>query len=190
MTGNAHVPASMTPSNQRKQALTRRLIVWSACLLTYGITLVLLRSIKTATGLDPFSILIQGFLPIGAVCVAGLAVSGFMLGAAYVKLRADRWDLLFLLLACFLLNFIIVAVDYRLLLAAQPELAAHLSYGRYFALALTTPEYLTSSSHFGAAPPHPIGEPGWLLLLPRLGCLLGVAKLVHSRYDAGPSYAV
>jgi hypothetical protein len=186
-----YAPASATLSHQEyKRRIVRRLSVWGLCILTYCVTLALVHAIKAATGLDPFSVVFKGFIPVGAVCVAAVAISGFVLGAHYFKLPADRWDLLFLMASCFLLQFIIVAVDYWLLLRAHSELAGSLSYGRYFSLALTTPEYVFTSSTYGTSRPHAIGESGWILLLPRMGCLLGVAKLAHTKFETESNYSV
>jgi hypothetical protein len=189
MTDYAHASATL-PNLEYKRRIVRRLTVWGICILTYCITLALMRAIKVATGLDPFSVVLKGFIPVGAVCVAALAISGFVLGAHLFKLPADRWDLLFLMACCVLLQFIIVAVDYWLLLQAHSELAGRLSYGRYFSLALTTPEYVFTSSSYGTSRPQAIGESGWILLLPRLGCLLGVAKLAHTKFEADANYSV
>lgn len=189
MTDNPRAPS--TPSNaESRQRLVRRLGVWGLCIVTYCLTLALLGSIKMATGLDPFSVVLQGFIPVGAVCVAAVAISGFVLGAYHVKLKADRWDLLFLMAACLLLQFVIVAVDYWLLLRAHSALAGRLSYGQFFSLVLTTPEYAFTSSQYGNSGPRAIGEAGYILLLPRLGFLLAVAKLAHTKFDGGTKYSM
>ncbi len=168
----------------------RRLTVWGLCLFSYSLTLVLLRTIKLGTGLDPFSVVFQGFIPVGAVCVAAVAISGFVLGAHYYKLTADRWDLLFLMAACVLLQFVIVGIDYWLLLRTHAELVGRLSYGQYFSLVLITPEYVSSSAQYGNSAPRPIGEAGYLLLLPRLGFLLALAKFAHTKFEAPTQYGV
>jgi hypothetical protein len=155
----------------------QRLVIWGMCSVSLCITLALIRSIKVSTGLDPFSVLVYGFLPVGAMLVAGMACAGYMLGARHFQWRADGWDLLFLMATCLLLQILLVAIDYWSALAGSPELAGHLSYAKFFAETLTTAEYIGKSHNY--AQYHPLGEPGLLLMLPRIGGLLALAKVIH-----------
>ena len=158
----------------------QRLVIWGLCTVSLCITLALIRSIKVKTGLDPFSVLVYGFIPVGAMFVAGMASAGYILGAQYFKWRADGWDLLFLMSICLLLQILLVAIDYWSALAARPDLVGHLSYAKFFSETLTTAEYIGKSHDF--ARPHPLGEAGLLLMLPRIGGLLALAKLIHGSF--------
>jgi hypothetical protein len=189
MNNNLYAPPLSQIPGERAPA--QRYAIWGLCLVTLCITIAFIRAVKVGTGIDPFSITFWGFVPVGAMLAAAAATSGYMLAAHRLHWQADLWDLLFLMAACLMLQVLLVAVDYWALLLARPSLSGQLSYSQYFAESLTQAQYTVQSRQYGTSRPQAIGESGWILLLPRLGCLLAIAKVIHGnvgRAKVYPSY--
>lgn len=124
------------------------------CLVTLCITIAVIHTIKAVIDVDPFSLTFWGFVPVGAVCVALAAISGYMLAAARMNWQSDIWDLLFLMVTCLMLQVLLVGSEYVAILMAGPQEATPVGFGRFFSDSLTQAEYTIHSRQFGTSRAH------------------------------------
>ncbi len=157
-----------------------RLKIWGFCLVTTALTIALLQTTKQTTGLNLIGFTMWVFVPVGALVVAALALTGFWGAANRYQWLPDTADLLFLMTLCVLLQVVPVALDYWTVLHFRPDLDGHLSFGTFFSHSLKSATYVINSSQHPNAPPQAMGDAGLVMLLPRMGCLLAMAKIVHS----------
>jgi phage shock protein PspC (stress-responsive transcriptional regulator) len=168
--------------------LAKRLTIWGFCLISLALAIAINHFLSVAVRMEIFSIAMWGFVPVGAMCVAAFALAGYVIGVKKFGWSPDGIDLLFLMLVCLSLQFFTVAVAYWALLADMPVLRDRLSLGQFFVIDLTQSQY-TSVQDIGKKT-QPIGSAGFFLLIPRLGCLLAVAKIVQSSFGGGKDYSV
>lgn len=173
------------------QTPRQRLALWGMCMASLLLATALVKLIAAVVGIDVFSILLWSFVPVGAIAVAAVALSGYAAGAQLFRWQGDGWDLLFLMVVCLALQLLMVGVDYLWLLRAQPSLAHQLTFAKFFSYSITSVEYqFNSSSVPQASMPYPqaVGDAGYLLLMPRIGALLAMAKVVHGSVGRQKSY--
>jgi hypothetical protein len=139
-------------------------------------------------GFSLFSYSLWFVLPIGAIGLAFFATSGFVLGAMQSRRKATSIDLAFLMLICFMLQVLVVAADYWALRVVGRLDGSSSNFLSYFVLSITESYYSTSSRYFGTTAPARVGDSGWLTFVPRIGCLLGVAKVVHMSFAVNQGY--
>jgi hypothetical protein len=160
-----------------------RLRVWLPCLASFALTVALIHACKMFTGLDLFSFVMWAFVPVGAMVCGAIALSGFMYGANRHAWSPDGWDLLFLMTLCVLLQLLLVALEYWTVQLVHPEWVDGMGFAHFFSASLMSAKYTIHSRQFAnAAPAQAMGQAGLLMLLPRMGCLLAMAKVVQSSF--------
>lgn len=164
-----------------------RLKIWALCVVSLCISVAINYVFEAEFGLNLFSIILWRFVPVGAMAMAFVAGGGFVLGATRYQWRADRLDLLFLMVICVSLQILIVVVAYWAMLVQYPN-ASSISFARFFERVVTSMQYTSVSRQFGVSKAAELGEAGWLLVIPRIGCLLAIAKVIHSKCGGDKPY--
>lgn len=163
---------------------------WLLCLVTLLLTIALNFALRRTFGYDVFSVTFWFVIPVGAVLLAFCAVSGFAFVAARSGRKANWLDLVFLMGVCLALQILVVAADYiSLRLSGVIPPGAEVTFYDYFLCSITATEYVTYSRQFGATASAPVGDAGWFILLPRVACLLAIAKVTHTKFAGNSGYA-
>ena len=160
--------------------------------LVRGLTLVTLVlavianvAIAEVAGSEPFLYVWWMIIPVGAVAVAAVAVSGFLGGCRLLQVRPEQGDLPFLMAVCMALPLSILGLEYLLPIHHGHALSEVMSFGQFVASSVTDTKMEVHSAQFGSSGLQPLGEFGWFQLVPRLAALLAVAKIVHTSCGGG-----
>ncbi|MES3024292.1 MAG: hypothetical protein V4857_22215 [Pseudomonadota bacterium] len=156
-----------------------RFKVWGLCLSTLCIAVAINFFAHKWIAINLFSLTFWGFVPVGAIALALIALSGFMLGAGFLNYRSDGVDVGFLMAVCLSLQLLVVAVDYWVLLMAHSQVASQLSFGQFFARHISLSKLTSYSREMGGAT-QVAGDAGFMLLIPRIGVLLAMAKIAST----------
>ena len=167
-----------------------RTLRWLFTAATLLLTVALNSAIQFVTGFDMYSLTLWVAVPAGATILALCSVIGFAFGARRFGREADHLDLFYLMVICIALQVLVVAVPYlRLQWSGAMPQRASLPFFSYFLQSMTSGQYIVYSHQFGVSAPKQIGEFGWLLFFPRMGCSLAMAKFVHSMFAPKKGYA-
>jgi hypothetical protein len=134
---------------------------------------------------DPIQFAMWFVLPVGAIIVGGVAVSGYVLGCRRGRLAPHPFDLQFLMALCLTLPLLTVGMEYLAVLFFDGvPLQRMRSFADVVAGSVTESTLSVTDSHFGTASAR-VGEFGWFILVPRLAALLAVAKIAHAASGGG-----
>ncbi|MCH8617514.1 hypothetical protein [Undibacterium sp. TS12] len=160
-----------------------RILCWAFCLLTSLMASVIQTVVWRWTGLDLFSFSYLVLLPIGALVMGFIALSGFYLGATSFKYQPDRIDFSFLLVAAlafalqiFLGMYLSLYLMGRLPFPDMDILTSFISF--YVTEAKHTMHFNRQTSDTVAA-----GGAGWYLLMVQIMALCAVARTIYGATD-------
>lgn len=166
------MPAPSPASPVQSSSAWGRMLALVTTLCAAGLDVALAR----ALGSDPFLFMVWMIVPVGAVGVAVLALGGFVVGCRARGARAVAVDLPLLMLLGIGLQIAILGFKY---LAGGMDLPAAHGFVAYALSSVTDIQVVAHSREFGTAPPTPLGEFGWGILIIRTSALLALAKIVH-----------
>jgi hypothetical protein len=157
-------------------ATKARSIAWTgamACTLLAVATNVI---IVAAFGFDLSSLLIKVIFPFGLMALGVVAMSGFVFTAKRTQLAVDRVDLVFLLALSAGLMFLIYGGEYLFFQHATGQ-----TFSKFLVFRITGARYeISAPGILPDAPATPVGDAGWLLLLIKTGCMLGIGRAAWS----------
>jgi hypothetical protein len=133
-------------------------------------------ALARALGSDPFLFMVWMIVPVGAIGMGVLALGGFVIGCRARRARAAAIDLPLLMLLGIGLQIAILGFKY---LAGGMDLPASNGFVAYALSSVTDIRVVAHSREFGTAPPTPLGEFGWGILIIRTAALLALAKIIH-----------
>ncbi len=163
----------------------KRAYVWGNCIATTIITALLNLIGLKVFGFEAFSFTMFFLVPVGAIVASVVALSGFGLSAKYLDFSATKVDLAFLFACVGLFIFLVHGFEYLAATTATGVPIRHLvGFSDFFAHQVVATEY-TFHQHGVGKESVPAGEFGWMLLIPRIGCVLAIARVTYSFSEDG-----
>jgi hypothetical protein len=169
--------------NERgKMDLKYRSIVWGSALVctmlavaANGLSILFFR-------FDLSSVLVTVIVPVGLMALGAATAGGFVLAAKLTRLKVNSIDLVFLMLLCSSIVFLVYGSEY--LIFQHPDNQA---FSNFMASKVTEARYLMQARGVPDARPMPMGSAGWALLLVKTGCMLAIARFGYSIVNTGDS---
>lgn len=153
-----------------------RAVVWASALVA-ALCAVGINALSIfALGIDLSSVILVVLIPVGLMVLGAVVAGGFVLAAKWTRLEVNVVDLVFLMLLCASIVYMIYGWEY--LSFAHPDRQA---FSDFVVSRVTKARYLTKArGMLPEGPTLPIGEAGWALLLVKTGCMLAIARVGYS----------
>ena len=183
--GSSHQPLAISLEPMEK----RRIQSWAAGSITtvFAATLVFLAS--HLVGYDLFSFSLMVIFPVGAIALAFLATSGFILWAKASSLQAKFADQVFLLLLCLALPVLIYGAEYTYFLSYGVSTGQEApTFWNFVKTSVTESRVAVYARGLPMEPAQRAGGSGWALLVPRFASLLAVARIAYLQFSGGRQY--
>lgn len=154
--------------------------IWALCLFTSFATAALNTLIWWGGNLNLFSLKVLLLLPIGAVALCMLALSGFYFPAKRFNYVSTKTDLFFLFGVALMFGASIFLGQYLCLLLAG--LPSSVTFQTFFISATTETQHVIYLNGKASAPAT-AGDAGWIFLLIQFAGLLAAARSIYSFAD-------
>jgi hypothetical protein len=162
-----------------RMAFKRRSIVWTSALVCALLAVAANAISVFMSGFDLSSVLVIVIVPVGLMALGAATASGFVLAAKRTQLAVNHVDLVFLMLLCSSMVFLVYGCEY--LAFQHPD---RLTFSKFVVLKVTRARYLMQARGVPDAPPMAMGDAGWALLLVKTGCMLAIARHGYSLVNA------
>jgi hypothetical protein len=156
-------------------SLAPRSIVWTAT-LACGLLVAAANTLcAVVIGFDLSSMLLLTMVPVGLMALGAATTAGFVVAAQRARLEVNVIDLIFLMLLCASLVFLVYGCEFLALGHRDGQTFSHFVGSR-----ITGARYLMRGRGMPDGPAVRIGEFGWVLMMIKTGCMLAIARFAYS----------